>query len=369
MPEKPSAVPESSVVVRPEPMGSEKFTVSSRLQATGLRPAIELFEQAADTVPLPRPPQPIVIADYGASTAHNSLPPVSAALPLLRSRTRPEHSILVVHTDVPDNNFTVMFDTLANDPDTYLHKDAATFASAVGRSFYSQIIPSNSVHLGWSSWAVQWLRRVPAPVPDHVQVSYSADEDVRAAYAKQAAHDWHDFVAFRGRELCPGGQLVVLTMALDDNGQFGYRPLLDAIVDVLTELTASGLLTEDEENLMSLPAVGRRESDFRAPFAPSGRFERLAIDHLEVFDAQDRFWAQYQVDNDATAFGAVWAGFVRASIFPTLATALADGRGDPRSPEFFDRLESGIAERLAAAPEQMQIPFAKLVLTKQRRAK
>ena len=180
MPDKPSAVPESSVVVRPEPIDSETYTVSSRLQAAGLRPAIALFEQAADTVPLPRPPQPIVIADYGASTGHNSLLPISAALPVLRNRTRPEHSILVVHTDVPDNNFTVMFETLADDPDTYLRKDAATFASAVGRSFYSQIIPSNSVHLGWSSWAIQWLSRVPAPIPDHVQVAYSADEAVRA---------------------------------------------------------------------------------------------------------------------------------------------------------------------------------------------
>lgn len=369
MPEKPSTGPESSVVVRPEPVDSAKYTVSSRLQAAGLRPAIELFEQAAATVPIPRPPQPIVIADYGASTGHNSLAPISAALPVLRSRTRPEHSILVVHTDVPENNFTVMFETLADDPDTYLRKDAATFASAVGRSFYSQIIPSNSVHLGWSSWAVQWLSRVPAPVPDHVHVAYSADEGVRAAYAKQAALDWHEFVAFRGRELCPGGHLVVLTMALDEDGGFGYQHLLNALVDSLAELTAEGLLTEDEVRRMCLPTVGRSESDFRAPFAPSGRFERLAIEHLEIFDAQDRFYAQYQVDHDAKVFGALWAAFVRASVFPTLATALADGRRDPRSTEFFNRLEAGVAERLAAAPQQMQLPFAKLVLTKQRRTK
>ena len=106
-------------------MDSEKYTVSSRLQAAGLRPAIALFEQAAEAVPIPRPPQPIVIADYGASTGHNSLLPISAALPVLRNRTRPEHSILVIHTDVPDNDFTVMFETLADDPDTYLRKDAA----------------------------------------------------------------------------------------------------------------------------------------------------------------------------------------------------------------------------------------------------
>ncbi len=367
MPEKPSAVPESSVVVRPEPIDSETYTVSSRLQAAGLRPAIALFEQAAGAVPIPRAPQPIVIADYGASTGHNSLLPISAALPVLRSRTRPEHSILVVHTDVPDNDFTVMFQTLAEDPDTYLRKDAATFASAVGRSFYSQIIPSNSVHLGWSSWAVQWLSRVPMPIPDHVQVAYSADDACRKAYARQAAHDWHEFVAFRGRELCPGGRLVVLTMALDEHGEFGYRPLLDALMATLSELVADGLLTEDEPPRMCLPTVGRREVDFMAPFAPSGRFERLSIEHIEVFNAEDRFWMQYQADHDATAFGALWAAFVRAAVFPTLATALADGRNDSRWPQLCDRLEKGIAERLAAAPEQMQIPLAKLVLTKQRR--
>ena len=277
MPDKASAVPESSVVVRPEPIDSETYSVSSRLQAAGLRPAIELFEQAAAAVPLPRPPQPIVIADYGASTGHNSLLPISAALPVLRNRTRPEHSVLVVHTDVPDNNFTVLFQTLAEDPDTYLDKDPATFASAVGRSFYRQIIPSNSVHLGWSSWAIQWLSRVPAPIPDHVQVAYSADEAVRTAYAKQAAHDWHEFVAFRGRELCPGGRLVVLTMALDEHGEFGYRPLLNGLVKTLTELTADGLLTEDEVRHMCLPTVGRQEARLPGTIRAVGPF-RKAVD-------------------------------------------------------------------------------------------
>ena len=233
-----------------------------------------------------------------------------------------------------------MFETLAEDHDTYLRKDAATFASAVGRSFYSQIIPSNSVHLGWSSWAIQWLSRIPAPIPDHVQVAYSADEGVRAAYAKQAAHDWHEFVAFRGRELCPGGQLVVLTMALDEHGEFGYRPLLDALVDTLSELVADGLLTEDEVRRMCLPTVGRQEADFLAPFAPSGRFERLSVEHLEVFDAEDRFWTQYQVDHDASAFGALWAAFVRASVFPTLC----DGAGG-RPQRLLGRHSSSIGSR------------------------
>jgi hypothetical protein len=271
--------------------------------------------------------------------------------------------VLVTHTDLPGNDFTALFRTLADDQDSYLRRDAAAFASAIGRSFYTQILPSNSVTLGWSSWAIQWLRRVPADIPDHLQVAYSADERVRAAYAKQAAHDWHEFVAFRGRELCPGGRLVVMTTALDERGEFGYRPLLTAMVDELAEMVAKGLISADELRRMSIPTVGRRAADFVAPFAPSGVFERLTVEHLEVFDAEDRFWTQYQKDREASVFGAQWAAFARAAVFGALAAALEGGNAS-RTAEFFDGLEAGITARLAAAPEQMQIPLAHVVLTK-----
>jgi hypothetical protein len=356
-------VPESSVVVRPEPMDSGSYTAGSRLQAAGLQPTIKLFERAAALVPLPRSPQPIVIADYGASTGHNSLLPICAAVAVLRKRTRAEHSILVAHTDAPDNDFTALFRTLADDPDAYVRKDRATFPSAIGRSFYSQIMPSNSVNLGWTSWAVQWLSRVPEPIPDHVLVSHSRDESVRAAYERQAAQDWQEFIAFRGRELCPGGRLVVLTTALHDGGESGFGPLLAAMMDALDELSADGLLTDDELHRMSIPMVGRRTADFLAPFAPKGRFERLSIEQLEVFDAEDRFWARYQVDKDAKAFGAQWATFARASVFPALATEIDD---ESRLATFLDRLEAGIATRLAAAPQQLQIPLARLELVKRK---
>ncbi len=361
-------MPESSIVVRPEPMDSGSYSASSRLQAAGLLGAIKLFEDAAQAVPLPKPPQPIVIADYGASTGHNSLLPIGAAIAVVRKRTRPEHSVLVAHTDVAENDFTVLFQTVEDDPDSYLKKDPASFASAIGRSFYTQILPSNSVNLGWTSWAIQWLGRIPAPVPDHLLVAYSGDENVKAAYAKQAAFDWHEFVAFRGRELCPGGRLVVLTTAIGDNGEFGHRPLFKGMHAELADLVAHGLVTEDEVHRMCIPIVSRRASDFLSPFAPKGRFEQLEIDHLEVFDAEDRFWTQYQVDHDAEAFGAQWAAFARASVFPTMAAALEGGRTDTRSAEFMNRLEAGVAARMAAEPEEMQIPLAQLVLWKRPKA-
>lgn len=361
-------MPESSVVVRPEPPHSATYTASSRLQAAGLAHATALFEQAAEQVPLPAPPQPIVIADYGAANGHNSLKPLSAAIAVLRRRTRHDHAILVAHTDVPENDFTALFGTLDDDPDSYLHTDATSFASAIGRSFYGQIVPSKTVNLGWTAWATQWLSRIPCELSDHVHVSYTGDDAARAAYERQAALDWHDFVAFRGRELAPDGRLVVMTQGVDEDGKAGFKPLLDAIVEALAEQARDGLLSDAELQRMAIPTFPRSEKDLRAPFAPSGRFEGLMIDDLQIFNAEDRFWARYQIDDDAESFGAQWAGFARAALFPALARGL-DGGASERAVEFMAGLESAVAARLSSAPRQMRIPLASVVLVKRGRSR
>ena len=358
------AVRESSIVVRPQPMDSATYTASSRLQASGLPTGITLFISAAGKVPLPAAPQPIGIADYGAATGYNSLLPMASAIGVLRRRTRGDHAILVTHTDLPGNDFTALFTTITEDPDSYLAADRATFAAAVGRSFYQQILPSDSVVLGWSSWATHWLSRVPAPIGDHIHVAYSADERARRAFARQAALDWHDFVAFRGRELAAGGRLVVLTLGLDAAGEPGFGGLMRAMLTALRRLVADGLLTAQERDRMVIPTVGRAEPDFLAPFAPSGRFEGLSIEHLELFDAEDLFWSRYRVDGDAARLGAAWSGFARAAICPTLAAALDGGLSDPRAGLFLERLESGVAALLAADPAPTTIPLAAIVMVK-----
>lgn len=359
-------MPRYRVAVDPEPSDHPSKPQAPRPHAAGLNSAIALFEQAARTVALPRAPYPIVIADYGVGTGRNSMRPIAAAIAELRNRTRPEHSVLVTHTDNADNDFTAVFRGLADNPDSYLRCDTSTYPSAVGRSFYTQILPSNSVHVGWSAWAIVRVSRMPMPVPDHIAASFSGDPQVVSAYARQAAFDWHEFVAFRGRELASGAQLVLLTAALGDDGDFGYRPLFAAVMDTLRELTAEGVLRQDELQRMSLPIVGRRANDFMAPFAPSGRFEGLSISHLEVYDAEDVIYRSYRKDRDTDAFGLRWADFCRFTLFNDLCTPLDDDA--VRCAQVQDRLHAGIATRLSAQPEQMRIPLAQIVLEKRRRS-
>ncbi|MBV9653062.1 MAG: hypothetical protein JOZ42_00725 [Acetobacteraceae bacterium] len=349
----------------PAPMeGAGAYNRRSGVQAASLRVPLSMLEHAAATVPLPGQPAPVVIADYGASSGHNSLAPMKAAVSSLRQRCGADRAISVVHTDLPGNDFAVLFQTLADDPESYMKGDEAVFASAVGRSFYGQILPSCSVTLGWSSWAVQWLSHAPAQIPDHVQVAYSNDPAARAAFARLAKEDWHAFLLSRGKELCPGGRLVIVTMACSDDGDFGHRGVLEAMQSGLRQLTSEGLLRPAEVRQMAIPTFGRTQREFVEPFTAQERFGGLSLERIEMFEGDDRIWSQFERDGDASLFGASWAAFSRASVFPTLALGLADGRNDPRAPVFMDRLEAVMAAQLARKPGPTFIPLAGLVLVK-----
>jgi SAM dependent carboxyl methyltransferase len=346
--------------------GRGGYNRNSQVQAGSLSPALPMLERAVAMAAIPSEPQPIVIADYGSSQGQNSLAPMLAAIRVLRQRIGRDRAIMVVHTDLPENDFTVLFETLITSPESYLQNDAAVFPSAIGRSFYEQILPSGSVTVGWSSWAVQWLSSTPTIIPDQVHVSSSHDASARAAFSRQAAEDWQKFLVARGRELCPGGRLAILTMASDDEGEFGYGPLGHAMYATLVEMVDGGFLLAHELQRMAIPTVGRSRTDLLAPFGVDGRFSGLEVEEIEVFFGQDRIWSDFEQHRNAQEFGARWAAFSRASVFPTLARSLEGGGTSGRATEFIERMETGMAARLAAKPDPMRMPLGRMLLAKEK---
>ena len=108
----------------PAPMeGGGAYNRSSHIQAAGLSPAVPLLQRAASVVSLSDASEAIVIADYGSSEGRNSLSPMAVAIGALRERVGPNRAISVVHTDLPSNDFSALFETLDNDPDSYLRDD------------------------------------------------------------------------------------------------------------------------------------------------------------------------------------------------------------------------------------------------------
>ena len=344
--------------------GGGVYNRSSSVQAAGLAPAVPWFIEAARLVPLGLPDEPLVVADYGSSQGRNSLAPLAAAIGVLRERTAADRPISVVHTDLPGNDFSALFQTVIAEPDSYLRGDANIFPYAIGRSFYESLFPPASVTLGWSSWAVQWLSSAPAEVPDHIHYSHSASASVRAAYARQAEEDWQTFLALRGRELRPGGRLVILLTALDEDGDFGFCLLWENLQAVLTEFVAQGFVAPAELARMAIPGVFRGRADLLAPFAATGRFAGLEVVQLDTFAGPDPIWDAFEASGDVNALARSRAAFTRAFAAPTLAAALDSTPADGRAAAFGDRLEAALVERFAAAPVRIPYTLGRVHLVK-----
>ena len=102
-------------------------------------------------------------------------------------------------------------------------------------------------------------------------------------------------------------------MAVDDQGDFGYGPLSNAMYATLVEMVDSGFISAQELQRMSIPTVGRSRADFLAPFGVDGRFSGFRVQEIEIFFAEDRIWSDFEQHRDAQEFGARWAAFSRVS--------------------------------------------------------
>jgi hypothetical protein len=344
--------------------GGGAYNRHAAQQAAGGASAVPLLEQAARSVLLDSTDRPIVIADYGSSQGRNSLRPMKAAIAALRERVHLDRAVSVVHTDLPGNDFSTLFRLLEADPDSYLRDQTNVFASAVGRSFYERLFPSNSVTLGWSAYAILWPSRVPAYIPGHFYSTRSNGE-VLEAFNRQGEQDWRAFLSHRATELRPGGRLIILVPARDSAGLHGTESLQDHANDVLFEMVSEGFLNSDERERMVLTAHPKGLADLLAPFGASGNFEGLSVEYCDVAPGPDPVWDAFQGHGSPEQLATQHAAFFRITFGPTLASALEKSSGGNRVIAFYDRLERGIIERVANDPVEMRAVLGTMAIVRQ----
>lgn len=203
------------------------ITARRRCRAAGMSPA-PMLERAAKMAALPVETAPIVIADYGSSQGRNSLVPIAAAIEVLRERCGPEREISVVHTDVPENDFTVLFQTLLNDPASYLNNRCCGVRIGCGKVVLGAGPSLQHGDPGLEFMGCAMVEQGPwthsRPGPSGVQQERRGARGLRQTSGKRL----EEFPLGARTRALRRGRLVVLTMALDKDGEFGYRPLVDA---------------------------------------------------------------------------------------------------------------------------------------------
>ena len=345
--------------------GKGSYNKHAKLPAGGAALAMPLFEKAIQAVEVGPGEQPIVIADYGSSQGKNSMGPMQVAIRGLRSRVGSGRAISIFHIDQPSNDFAALFAVLDTDPERYVADEPNVFPAAIGRSFYENVLPPSSVHLGWSSYAAVWLSRIPALIPGHF-ISLFSTGSVRAEFERQAAKDWEAFLSLRALELRAGGRLVVVLPALADDGHAGFEHIFQQANAVLAEMTADGVITSEDRSRMAVGSYARRKRELLAPFATQGKCQQLTVDHCEMYELPDAAWNDYQRDGDKEALSTKHALFFRTIFVPSLASTLVRVReGDSKAlAAFSDQIEQRLKRRLAGQPAPMHSFVQTIVLAK-----
>jgi hypothetical protein len=340
--------------------GKGAYNRDARIQASGVSLAVPLLENAARRIAPGPADQPIVIVDYGSSQGKNSLLPLRAAINAMRSSFGLNRPILVFHVDQPANDFNTLFGVLDSDADRYTLDDAHVFPSAIGRSFYEQVLPCEHVHLAWSSFAATWLSHIPTLIPGHFFIPRSSGT-IRAEFDRQAKRDWETFLALRASELRSGGRLVVVNPAQASPGFLG---LMDHANATLAAMADEGAISIKERERMILGTYPRQKSDLLAPFAQVSHFHGLTVEACEMLTNPDSAWADFERDGDKEALAKKHASFFRSTFVPSLASALSPTRDGDELRAFGERLEDGLKRRLVREPAPIELVIGIVVLAK-----
>ncbi|KAA8542773.1 hypothetical protein F0562_023925 [Nyssa sinensis] len=184
--------------------------------------------------------------------------------------------------------FQVFFnDRVSNDFNTLfinLPPNRKYFAAAVPGSFYGRLFPKASINFIFSSFALQWLSKLPQVVCDLNSPSCNKGrilyanppKEVGEAYSAQYAEDMEKFLGAPAQELVSGG-LMALLIPGRVNGtlpaQSSLGPRFQPLESCLVDMTNEGLLSKDKLDSFNLPI-----------YSPSSEELEKLIEKTECFD-------------------------------------------------------------------------------------
>jgi hypothetical protein len=204
------------------------------------------------------------------------------------------------------------------------------------------------------------MSATPAIIDGHIWPP-RADPPTLAAFARQSAQDWRDFLRHRATEMRPGARLVVIGGASDPVGANGANGLMDMVNEALRDLIAANSLSADEYRRMTIPAYARTLAEFAEPFA-DGSAAGLRLLHRQLDILADPLWAQYRESGDLKAFADAYVGFVEATCEPSLFSSLTTGRTPEERQALVQRFRDGLRERIAANPQEASCAWRYLTM-------
>jgi hypothetical protein len=332
--------------------------------------AADLVASALSTMDLSQSSTPFTVADFGAADGGTSLDLMRRIVKTVRAANATK-AITITYTDLPQNDFSVLFHRLHHEDDTIpLGREPNVYTFASGTTFYRQIFPNNTLSLGFSATAMHWLSERPSLIADHVH-AMGANKHERELFRRQAIIDWQTILLARARELVSGGILVLANFCEDEQGRYlgatgdGVN-MFDFFAKHWRKLMDDGEIVESEYLAGTFQQYYKTVREFTAPFEDENspvRRAGLVLKQVTTRVTECPYAAQFRDHGDAVAFAKAYIPTLRSWSESTFINAL-DLKRDPAEIQgIIDRFYQAMEDDVVAAPERHAMDYVHCFLT------
>ena len=320
---------------------SEGITMSGgglySLATIGARHVIDaatpMVVDAINNLPLQTFADGFTFSDMGTADAGTSLSMIGHAIDAVAARA-PNAPVNVVYSDQPRNDFNALIANVygLGPFETYLDHHDNIFPLVSGTTFYKQIVPDASLNIGFSATAMHWLSNKVCNISNHVQ-AVGAEGDELAAFRDQAHADWRQILLHRAHELKPGGKLVLINFARDEQGRYlgntGGINMFDTFNQIWQGFLQQDRITRDEYENMTLPQYYNTVEEFSAPLQNQDEAvyqAGLRLDHIDTRIVSCPYAESFAEHGDAARFAEEYIPTIRSWNESIFFNALADER-------------------------------------------
>jgi hypothetical protein len=259
------------------------------------------------------------LSDMGTADAGTSLSMISKAIDAAAERA-PDAPITIVYSDQPRNDFNALIANVhgLGSFDSWFEQRENLFPLVSGTTFYKQILPAESLNIGFSATAMHWLSNKVCNISNHVQAVGATGEELQA-FRVQAHADWRKILLHRAHELKPGGKLVLINFARDEQGRYlgntGGINMFDTFNRIWQSFLADKRISQIEYEGMTLPQYYNTVEEFSAPLTDKTDAvynAGLRLDHIDTRIVKCPYAQAYKEHGDAAKFAEEYIPTIRS---------------------------------------------------------
>lgn len=296
-------------------------------------------------------------SDMGCADGGTSLGLWAAVINHLRQSDQSD--IQIVYADQAHNDFNALVQILHGHTqfESYLPTSDNVHVLESGSSFYSPIVPRQSLQLGFSATAMHWLSTKPCDINEHVHMVGAHNQD-NDTFARQASDDWQTILLNRARELSPGGKLVLVNFCIDEQGCYlgntGGVNMFDNFNQNWQQWVDEGIVTGDEYHAMTLPQYYNTVEEFSAPLLDinSDVYQAgLRLVDIDTAIVPCPFAEDFKRHNDAAKFAKAYIPTIRSWNESTFLGGLSNTRSFVERQELIEAYYALYEDQVAKKPE------------------